>query len=229
MFFVFYFLNTKLQSHKKHLDLASVYLWEVLLSFFIIIIFLLFVAFFLITNTDLNLIETIYCHGLDEQVSNTTQATNFNSPDNSPNIASNNPNMSPNTNSSKIELEPEKYYHVRKDTVDKVIEVISKVAEVGVEKVVAKVGAAAAGGTAAGAVLKRNLPLGPKIAEAGASAAVVAVSTKIGITLGEAFVTRSSGNPSTDVLNKIASDRIPSPTEFYVPSILETPELLSPL
>jgi hypothetical protein len=181
------------------------------------------VAFLLITNTDITFFKTIYCHGLEDQVSNTTQPINIPSPDNTPNIPSTNPTMSPNTNSSKIELEPEKYYHVRKDTVAKLIEIAGKAVEVGVEKVVANVGAATAGGTAASTILKSKLPLGPKIAIAGASAAVVAASTKIGITLGENLLTKGSGNANT------ALDRTPSPTDFYVPSVLDPQELLSPL
>jgi hypothetical protein len=104
-------------------------------------------------------------------------------------------NTNTNTNPSNIQLESEKYYPIRKDFVDKGVEIISKGVEQGVEKVVANVGAFA--GTAAAAVLKSNLPTGPQIAIAAASALVVGASTKIVIAIGESVVTRSKGNPST--------------------------------
>lgn len=106
---------------------------------------------------------------------------------------------------------------------------MGKVVEQGVEKVVANVGAAAAAGSAASTVLKSNLPVVPKLIIAGTSAFVVGASTKIGISLGEALVYKNGANPATDLLTKINPDRIPSPTEFFVPSILETHDLLSPL
>lgn len=71
------------------------------------------------------------------------------------------------------------------------------VKEVGIEKAVANVGAATAGGAAASTVLKSNLPVGPKLALSGASAAVVGASTKAGVSIGENVLTRSSGNPSS--------------------------------
>lgn len=121
---LFGLLNTKLQSQNKYIELASEYLWEVLLAF--LIVFLLFLAFLLVTNTDVNLIDTIYCQGFDAQVSDTIQSTNINSPDNTPNIKSNSPNTTSNTNSSKLEHDSDKYYHVRKDSIDKADEFISK-------------------------------------------------------------------------------------------------------
>jgi hypothetical protein len=42
-------------------------------------------------------------------------------------------------------------------------------------------------------------------------------------------VTRSRENPTSDVLTKIDPDIIPNPSDFCVPSNLETPELVSPL
>lgn len=89
---------------------------------------------------------------------------------------------------------------------------MSKGLELGVEKVTANVGAAAAAGSAASTVLKSKLPIVPKLALAGASAVVVGATTKIGIAIGEAVVTRSRENPTTEVLTKIDPDRIPSPS-----------------
>ena len=68
-------------------------------------------------------------------------------------------------------------------------------------------------GTAAATVLKSKFPLGPQLAIAGASAVVVGATTKIGIAIGEAVFTKSRVSPSTDGLNKIEPDRIPSPTK----------------
>ena len=131
--------------------------------------------------------------------------------------------------SNKIELDRDKYYHIRKDSIDKVVDIISKGVEHGVEKVVANEGVVAAGGGAASTILKSNLPIIPKLALAGTSAAIVAATTKIGISIGEAVVSKSLANPSTDVLTTMDPQIIPSPTGFYVPSFLETPGILSPL
>lgn len=131
----------------------------------------------------------------DDSVSDTNQPTNLNSPGNNKNIPSNTPDTNSKTNSSKIQLDSDKYYHVRKDSVDKGVELISKGLELGVEKVAPNVGVVT--GTAAATVLKSSLPIGPKLAIAGASALVVGASTKIGIAIGEAVVARSRENPST--------------------------------
>lgn len=175
---------------------------------------------------ELSLIDTIYCDGLcaSERVPLEVICQLIRIPPvNNTNIPSNTPDTNSNTNSRKIELDSDKYYHIRKDSVDKAVEIFSKGVEQGVDKLVANVGAAAAGGTAAATVLKSNLHVVPKLAIAGASAVIVGASTKIGIAIGEAVVSKSRANPATDVLTKMDPDRIPSPTEFFVPSVLETP------
>ena len=79
--------------------------------------------------------------GVSESVSNTNQPTNLNSLGNIQNIPSNSPDTISNTNSSKIQIDSDKYYHVRKDSVDKGVEIISKGLELVIEKVAAIVGA----------------------------------------------------------------------------------------
>ena len=117
---------------------------------------------------------------------------------------------------------------MRKDSVNKAVELVSKGRETSVEKTVAILGAATAAGAAASTVLKTSLPVGPKLALAGASAMVVGVSTKIGIAIGEA-VLKSKENHTTNALNKMDPYKLQSPTDYFVPSLLDTPELVSPL
>jgi hypothetical protein len=204
---LFFLLNKKLESKNWFIEFAKDYFFIVLLAFIILL-----AAFLFVTILDLNFIETIYCEGVSDSVSNTNQPTNLNSLGNIQNIPSNSPDTISNTNSSKIQIDSDKYYHVRKDSVDKGVEIISKGLELVIEKLAAIVGAAPSAGTAAATVLKSNFPLGPKLAIAGASAVVVGATTKIGIAIGEAVVTKSRVSPSTDGLNKIEPDRIPSPT-----------------
>ena len=227
----FYLLYTKLQSKSWFLDIATDLFFNILLA--IIILILLGALFLILGYNDLNLldtiIDTIYCDGVDASDSLSNQPTKMDSPGNSSNLSSNNLDMHSKSNSSKIELDKDKYYHIRKDSVDKGVDILSKGLEVGIEKVKANVGAASAAGTAAATVLKSNLPVLPKLALAGASAVVVGASTKIGIAVGGAILTRNSANTSTGSFPITYPDRLPSPTEFFVPSILEAPEVLSPL
>ena len=225
---LFCLLNTKLLSQTWLIEIAKdfFYVFLTILIFMLLASLLLFLGY-----NDFSLMDTIYCDGGDDtdSLSGSTKPTNLDAPGNNTNINANSHDPNSNTNSSKIQLDSEKYYHVRKDSVDKAIDLASKGIEQAAEKIVANVGAATAAGTAAATILKSNLPLVPKLAIAGASAAVVGASTKIGIGIGEAVLTRSKENPTTNVLTKIDPDRIPSPTEFYVPSIIETSELISPL
>ena len=67
--------------------------------------------------------------------SDTIQPTNLKSPGNNKNIPSNTPYTNSNTISSKIQLDSDKYYHIRKIYVDKGVEQITKGLELGVDKV----------------------------------------------------------------------------------------------
>ena len=220
---LFLWLNKKL---KSQFFLTQIFTEIFVYLIIYIIIIICWAAFYFLTGYfDFSLFDlifdTIYCDGLDDTDSGSNQKTNLDSPGNNTN------NTSPDTN-SKIELDSEKYYHMRKDSVDKAVELVSKGLETGIEKAVANMGAATAAGTAATAVLKSSLPAVPKLALAGASAAVVGASTKIGIAIGEA-VLKGKENHTTDALNKMDPDKIPSPTDYFVPSLLDTPELVSPL
>jgi hypothetical protein len=221
----FFLLNTKQHSKTGFIEIVK----DLFFHFFIIFIIIILMTgmFLLLGYYDLSLIDTIYCDGGDDSDYGNSQPTKLESAGTSTNIPSNSPDTNTETNSRKIELDKEKYYHVRKDSVDKVVELVDKGVERGVEKAVANLGVAAAAGSAASTILKSNLPIIPKIAAAGVTAVVVGASTKIGI--GEAILNKSRENPSTDVLNKIVPDRVPSPSEFLMSSVLETPELVSPL
>ena len=48
------------------------------------------------------------------------------SPGNSTNLSSNNQDLNSNSNSSIIELDKDKYYHIRKDSIDKGVDIVSK-------------------------------------------------------------------------------------------------------
>jgi hypothetical protein len=155
-----------------------------------------------------NLLNLIYCEGDDE----ITPETN-----------------NDNKNQKNIVVESDNFYHIRKDSVDvsKGMDIISKTLDSNFDKLVSNVGAATAAGTAASAVLKSNLPPAQKLALAGASAAVVGASTKIGIAVGEAIVKNNSLNSSID--SKTLNQETPSPDTSFISSVLEKSELISPL
>lgn len=229
---LYYLLNIKIRSKNW---LIEIWLIEIIKIFFFHVFIVLIILSFLsalfgfLGYNNLSLINTIYCDKLDESSTGNIMPTNSDASVNTINTHLNTPDTIPKTDSSKITLESDKYYHIRKDYVDKAIEIISKGVEQGVDKIVANVGSAAEGGTAAATILKSSITTGSKLLLAGASAVIVAASTKIGITVGENLLSRSSTNTTSDVLTKMDLDIIPSPTGFFVPSFFDSPEILIPL
>lgn len=117
---------------------------------------------------------------------------------------------------------------LKKTLLEKGMDIINQTLNKNLDKLVSNVGAATAAGGAASTVLKSNLPPIQKLALAGASAAIVGASTKIGISVGEAIVKNNVLNNGND--NKTPIDQeTPSPDTSFISSILEKSELISPL
>jgi hypothetical protein len=132
---------------------------------------------------------------------------------------------SPAPDSNKLNLDKNEYYHIRKDSVDRAVDIVTDMAKVAVKQIIPNMGAGAAAGAVASAVIKSALPPGQNLIMTGVTAGVVGCTTKIGLALGDALISKASGSSSP--LNP--SNVPPSPTEFFVPSILEKAEILSPL
>jgi hypothetical protein len=116
-------------------------------------------------------------------------------------------------------------FSIKKEVVNKALDTVSTASKIAFEKVLPNVGAGAAGGAAASAMIKAtsSLPVVQRLAIVGATAGITAMSTQAGIMAGTGLLDKS------DIINKSPHadpniKRIPSPDiePFSVNSPLET-------
>jgi hypothetical protein len=203
---VYLLLNKYIQSNNWFIGFAKYFILNVITTIILVILAYIFGYYF-------NFYDYIYCDGEDDIVSNIQSNTDTN---------------------NKIILDSDKYYHIRKDSIDtgvnKTFNIISKGLELGIEKLMPNLAGATAAASAAGTILKSNLPPVQKLALAGASAAIVGASTKIGLAVGEIIIKNSERlNTSGEALKKVDPDKLPSPTDTFIPSVLDKCELITPL
>lgn len=124
-------------------------------------------------------------------------------------------------------------FKVDKEVVDKVVKGTMSTFNTIVNTVIPNVGAGAAAGTVGAAVVKAtaNAPLGGKLLAIGASTGVTALATQTGLNISVAMTKNLDLNylvkNSPHVTS--SSDRVPSPDPFFVPSVLDSNEIESPL
>lgn len=158
----------------------------------------------------------IYCEGGDTDVN-----------------TNNNSNISETENTKAVILESKDHYHITKEDFNKGVDLINQSVKLGIESVAPNLGAGTAAAGAAGSVIKNSkLPVLPKLALAGLSAAVVGGSTRIGLVTADALiksdVSKESITPSREnILN--TGDEIQSPVNDFINSMLEKGDMLSPL
>jgi len=172
------------------------------LKYFILSI-IIFIIILVISNF-INVDYFIYCDGDDEITSSANQVN--------------------------IVVESDNYYHIKKDSinVDKGMDIINQTLNKNFDKLVSNIGAATAAGSAASTILKTDLPPLQQISLAGASAAIVGASTKIGISVGEAIVKNNILNSGSDSKTPIENET-PSPYTSFVSSVLDKSEIITPL
>jgi hypothetical protein len=98
-----------------------------------------------------------------------------------------------------------------------------------VNTVIPNIGAGVAAGAVEAAVVKATAPLGGKILAIGASTGVTALATQTGLNIG---VTKTKNLDLKDLVKNsppVVSDMVTSPDPFFVPSVLESSEIESPL
>jgi len=182
------------------------------LLFIIFTIFIIFLYYFT---------GIIYCEGGDSDINtSTTENSNTNTVDNTKNDST-----------KAIILESKDHYHINKNDFNKGVEFISKNIQTGIESAVPNLGAASAAGAAATAVIKNsNLPVLPKLALTGISAAVVGASTKIGIVTADSLLNNKARNESinSEIISD-TGDEIQSPVNDFIHSVLEKGDMLTPL
>lgn len=103
---------------------------------------------------------------------------------------------------------------------DAVLRSPSEALDKGIEKIStnASVGAA---------VIKSNLPPIQKLAMTGAAVGVTAIGTKLGIDISSRLI--ENRVKKDRILNKIDPDRIPSPDDTFINSLLDKGDMVSPL
>jgi hypothetical protein len=104
---------------------------------------------------------------------------------------------------------------------------ISKVIDTGLSKIATGAGVGAAVGAVGAAVVKSNLPIGPKLGMLGACGAITAASVKVGMDVGTAIIEKRIR--TDEELIKNDPDRAPSPVEGFISSFLDTGDISSPL
>ena len=100
-----------------------------------------------------------------------------------------------------------------------------------VNTVIPNIGAGAAAGAVWAAVVKAtaNAPLGGKLLAIGASTGVSALATQTGLNIGVTMTKNLDLNDLVKNSPHVVSDRIPSPDPFFVPFVLESSDIESPL
>jgi len=104
---------------------------------------------------------------------------------------------------------------------------ISKVIDTGLSKIATGAGVGAAVGAVGAAVVKSNLPIGPKLGMLAACGAITAASVKVGMDVGTAIIEKRVR--TDEVLIKNDPDRAHSPGEWFISSLLDTGDISSPL
>jgi hypothetical protein len=189
----------------------------IILGIFIYFIFAIF----------LDLIPTIDCSSIEDSVKiSSTSSNNVNNASAIKEVISVIESTVTDPNKSTYE------FKVDKEAVDKVIKGTMSTVNTIVNTVLPNVGAGAAAGTVGAAVVKAtaNAPLGGKLLAIGASTGVTALATQTGLNIGAAMTKNLDLNYLVKNSPHVtSSDRVPSPDPFFVPSVLESSEIESPL
>jgi len=173
---------------------------------------------------------TVYCEGGDTDV-NTIFGDNSNSPsgDNTNSLSGDNTNTSSGDSTKSVILESKDHYHITKEDFNKGVELINQSIITGIEAMAPNLGAGTAAAGAIAAVLKNsNLPTLPKLALTGATAAVAAGGTRIGLVGADALLRINTSKESSEIVSDTGNET-QSPVNDFIHSVLENGDMLSPL
>jgi hypothetical protein len=122
-------------------------------------------------------------------------------------------------------------FQINKDLMDKGLQSVSEMSKAVVQQIAPNIGAGAAAGTATAAMVKATtgLPAFQRMGLIGGTAVITAASTKVGLNIGKAI------SKESDIMDSIKNsefcdsniERIPSPDNIFINSVLEKNEQIN--
>lgn len=142
-----------------------------------------------------------------------------------------NNNSNNNNSDNKDKYKGNVGFEVNKELADNVLEVVKdgviKAIDKGIEKVASTAAVGTAVGSVAAAVIKSNLPPVQKLGMLVGASAATAAGTQLGLKIVEVAIKNKIENDN--IINKSDPDRIPSPDQTFISSLLDKSEITSPL
>ena len=197
---------------------------------FVFINICIFAFFIVIGYFSSYLFPTVYCSSDDSMGSDLKKTTEISNSD-----TSKGKDVVVVTESTSSNNKEYYEFKLRKDVVHKSVNTVSEASKTAVESVIPNIGAGAAAGTTAAAIIKatNGLPLGTRLLALGTSTLTVAAATSMGIGLGqqvlkESFKKDSESNSESN--NVTSNDNSSSGSDsFSINSLNEISEMNSPL
>jgi len=132
-------------------------------------------------------------------------------------------------NTKAIILESKEHYHISKEAFDKGVDLFNQSITTGIQSIAPHLGAGTAAAGAVAAVIKNsNLPILPKLALTGATAAIAAGGTRIGLVGADALLRSNASKESIEIVPDTLNEP-QSPVNDFIHSVLEKGDMLTPL
>src|SRR6266446_5687159 len=132
-------------------------------------------------------------------------------------------------NTKAIILESKEHYHISKEAFDKGVDLFNQSITTVIQSIAPHLGAGTAAAGAVAAVIKNsNLPILPKLALTGATAAIAAGGTRIGLVGADALLRSNASKESIEIVPDTLNEP-QSPVNDFIHSVLEKGDMLTPL
>src|SRR6266436_2254788 len=195
--------------------------------YFILSIISLLFSIIIITISILFLIYyftgIIYCEGGD------TDVTTPSGDGDNTTIPSEDEVKNKSENTKAIILESKEHYHISKEAFDKGVDLFNQSITTVIQSIAPHLGAGTAAAGAVAAVIKNsNLPILPKLALTGATAAIAAGGTRIGLVGADALLRSNASKESIEIVPDTLNEP-QSPVNDFIHSVLEKGDMLTPL
>src|SRR6266446_5206316 len=132
-------------------------------------------------------------------------------------------------NTKAIIIERKEHYHISKEAFDKGVDLFNQSITTVIQSIAPHLGAGTAAAGAVAAVIKNsNLPILPKLALTGATAAIAAGGTRIGLVGADALLRSNASKESIEIVPDTLNEP-QSPVNDFIHSVLEKGDMLTPL